>query len=504
MAATKFKSHPDAEVPGKSIAEVVQEIQSIYLADKRPWVIGFSGGKDSTAILQLTYSALLQLKSEKRHKPVFVVSSDTLVETPLVVDLFVEVLKRVEKAAKRHNIPLSTARVHPEYNETFWVNLLGKGYPAPTRQFRWCTARMKINPISKFIEEKVNKFGEVVIVLGARSAESATRAQVIQKHKIKGQRLSHHTTLPNAYVYTPIDDWLTKEVWWYLMDGEAPWGGDHQKLFDLYKGSNAGECPLVVDSNTPSCGNSRFGCWVCTVVSEDRSLKGMIESGEKWLTPLHKFRNFLAKTSKPENKNIYRNYKRRTGKVTLARDGSGSSHVPGPYFLKYRKEWLKELLLLQQKYQSEGREIILITEPELQAIRKEWILDPNEPDWEDSLPRIYREVFHSDLDWAESDAGAFTKYDADLLQELGNVYGVPAELVMKLLELELSMDGLSKRAGIYSQIDQLLNRDWGSLSNAMKKHLAVEQQMSYYAEKERVLLKIAEDLQNDNQITKVN
>lgn len=503
MAATKIKASHDTAVPGKSFAEVVEEIKSIYLADKRPWVVGFSGGKDSTAILQLTYAALLQLKPEERHKPVFVVSSDTLVETPLVVDLFVGVLNRVEQAARRHKLPLSTARVHPEYNETFWVNLLGKGYPAPTRQFRWCTARMKINPISKFIEEKVNKFGEVVIVLGARSEESATRAQVIKKHKIQGQRLSRHTTLPNAYVYTPIDDWSTKEVWWYLMGEEVPWGGDHQKLFDLYKGSNAGECPLVVDTNTPSCGNSRFGCWVCTVVSEDRSLKGMIESGEKWLTPLHKFRNFLAETSKPENKNTYRNYKRRTGKVTLARDGSGSSHVPGPYFLKYRKAWLEELLLLQQQFQAEGREIVLITEPELQAIRKEWIHDPNEPDWEDALPRIYRDIFNKDLEWIESDAGAFTKHDADLLQELGKEHGVPAELVMKLLELELSMDGLSKRAGIYNQMDQLLSRDWGSLSDVMKKHLAVEQQMNDYDEKEALLLKIAEDLRNDNQVAKI-
>lgn len=504
MAATKIKASPDTDLPGKSFAEVIQEIQSIYLADKRPWIVGFSGGKDSTAILQLTYTALLQLKPEERHKPVFVVSSDTLVETPLVVDLFVGVLNRVERAAKRQNIPLSTARVHPEYNETFWVNLLGKGYPAPTRQFRWCTARMKINPISKFIEEKVNKSGEVVVVLGARSSESATRAQVIKKHKINGQRLSRHTTLPNAYVYTPIDDWSTKEVWWYLMDGKAPWGGDHQKLFELYKGSNAGECPLVVDTNTPSCGNSRFGCWVCTVVSEDRSLKGMIESGEKWLTPLHEFRNFLAETSKPENKNIYRNHKRRTGNVALARDGSVNSHVPGPYFLKYRKEWLKELLLLQQQYQAEGREIILITEQELQAIRKEWILDPNEPDWEDSLPRIYREVFNKDLEWTESDAGAFTKYDADLLQDLGTLHEVPAELVMKLLELELSMDGLGKRAGIYNQIDQLLSRDWDTLPNVMKKYLAVEQQMKDYDEKEKLLLKIAENLRNDNQVAEVN
>ncbi len=502
MSKKRFLDPTEIDLPGKSLSELIKEIQTIYLSDSRPWVVGFSGGKDSTATLQLTYTALLQLKPGERLKPVFVVSSDTLVETPLVVDLFVSTLRKVEESAKKNHVPLYTARVHPEYNDTFWVNLLGKGYPAPTRQFRWCTSRMKISPISRFIEQQVNKYGEVVVVLGARSAESATRAQVIRKHKIKGQRLSRHTTLTNAYVYTPIEEWTTDNVWRYLFSGPAPWGGDHQRLFDLYKGTNAGECPLVVDTNTPSCGNSRFGCWVCTVVTEDRALKGLIETGEKWLTPLYDFRNLLFETTKPENKNTYRNYRRRSGKINTSK--KGDAHVPGPYLLAYRKEWLKEILKLQKAYREQGKDITLITELELHEIRKEWIQDPNEPDWEDSLPRIYHEVFGTDIEWTESDAGAFTKHDADLLRALGKVHGVPSELVMKLLELELSMDGLSKRAGIYNQIDQLLDRDWGNLSDVLAKQLDIEKKMSSYEEQEQTLLKLAEDLRNDNQISKIN
>ena len=277
------------------------DIREIYLADDRPWVIGFSGGKDSTAITRLVFEALAELTAEERKKPVFVVSSDTLVETPLVVNLIKEALEKMRQAALEQNLPIEAAHpVTPRIDQTFWVNLLGKGYPAPTRQFRWCTERMKIDPVSEFITEKVAAYGEVVVVLGSRMQESSSRAQVMRKHRIEGSRLARHTSLPNAYVFTPIDQWSADDVWEYLFSGPAPWGGDHQALFDLYKDSNGGECPLVIDTSTPSCGNSRFGCWTCTVVTKDRAMDGLIETGQTWLIPLRDFRNKLYETTDPE------------------------------------------------------------------------------------------------------------------------------------------------------------------------------------------------------------
>lgn len=475
-----------------SLSSLIEEIQSIYLGDTRPWVVGYSGGKDSTAILRLVYTALLALKPSSRQKPVFVVSSDTLVETPMVIDLITNTLKKVEADAKGRGLPLSVAQVSPDLTDTFWVNLLGRGYPAPTKQFRWCTERMKIDPVSNFIQQQVAAFGEVIVVLGSRSAESATRAQVIKNHKIEGQRLARHTTLPSAYVYTPIEKWSTDDVWEYLFSGPAPWGDDHKLLIELYRDSNAGECPLVVDSSTPSCGNSRFGCWVCTVVAEDKAMKGLIASGETWLLPLHEFRKLLANTTKPENKTEYRNFKRRSGHVHLSKDGDG--HVPGPYKLQYRKDFLRKLLEAQVAIAAVGKDFTLINERELQEIRKQWIQDPIEPDWEDSLPRIFREITGKDLDWAESDAGVFTKHDSDLLHELGEKHKVPPELVMKLLEVELSLDGLSKRAGLFTRIDHILSQEWGTLSEAISKHRATDETMGAYAERDRELSDIYEKL----------
>ncbi|WP_421170345.1 DNA phosphorothioation system sulfurtransferase DndC [Aeromonas dhakensis] len=498
---------------GRPLAEYVAEVQRIYCADKRPWVIGYSGGKDSSAVLTLVYLALLGLPPAMRHKDVFVVSSDTLVETPVVVDLIIRTMDQIEKGAKRDALPITSHPVVPKTHETFWVNLLGKGYPAPTRSFRWCTERMKINPVSDFIKDKVSQFEEVIVVLGSRSSESASRAQVIAKHKIDGTRLARHTTLANAFIYTPIDTWDVEDVWKLLRgafkyapddveEWENPWGGNNRPLWTLYMDSSGqGECPLVIDDSTPSCGNSRFGCWTCTVVTKDRAMESLIQNGEDWMLPLLKFRNQLALTTDPAQKDTYRNYKRRTGKVSYQRLKEGEDineerkHVPGPYWLKYRKEWLKELLEMERDLNLHGHTITLITQPELHAIRQEWLTDPNEPDWNDSLPAIYREVYGEDLDWLIDDQSRFNASDAELLAQLSQGYDVEPEMVMKLIELEISLEGLSRRQGVFAKIGTILKQDWGSLEAIEQKQAQLQKRNEhdlYQEEVEQIEQSLAE------------
>ncbi|EGQ7757802.1 DNA phosphorothioation system sulfurtransferase DndC [Vibrio vulnificus] len=491
------------------LSHYIADVQRVYCADKRPWVIGYSGGKDSSAVMSLVYLALLGLEPKDRHKPVFVVSSDTLVETPVVVNHIKDSLAAIEKGAKRDNLPITCHKVVPKDNQTFWANLLGKGYPAPTRSFRWCTERMKIDPVSDFIKSKVSQFDEVIVVLGSRSQESASRAQVIAKHKIDGSRLARHTTLANAFIFTPIDTWGVDDVWkllrlchletkqtpygpkniWideYDLEWENPWGGKNLVLWNLYKDSSGqGECPMVIDETTPSCGNSRFGCWTCTVVTKDRAMESLIQNGEQWMAPLLEFRNKLSMTTDPANKEEYRNHKRRTGKVSYqyAKEGEDIAterkHVPGPYWLKYRRQWLRELLELDKKFKAEGREIELITVPELHAIRQEWIHDPNEPDWDDSLPTIFKEVYGYDLDWVYDDNASFGKDDAQLIHELCDNFDIEPEMIMKLIELEVSMEGLSRRSGISNKIASLLKRDWGSLEEIKQKHASLQSKAEF-------------------------
>ena len=485
---------------GKALSEYVASVQRVYMQDSRPWVIGYSGGKDSSAVMVLVYLALLGLKPEERHKHVFVVASDTLVETPVVVDHVNNSLERIQKGAERDKLPITSHKVVPKTNDTFWANLLGKGYPAPTRNFRWCTERMKIDPVSSFITDKISQYDEVIVVLGSRSQESASRAQVIAKHKIDGSDLAKHTTLSNAFIYTPIDMWAVDDVWkilrfchleqkdtpfgvknkWfdkYDLEWETPWGGKNLVLWNLYKDSSGqGECPMVIDETTPSCGNSRFGCWTCTVVTKDRAMESLVQNGETWMLPLLKFRNILSRSTSPKLKKKYRNHIRRDGRLafkTLREDGEKiltDDYTTGPYKLKYRKLALKLLLKTQKKLSAFQKDLELITVPELYAVRHEWLNDPNEPDWDDELPTIFREIFGFDLDWTVDDTNQFSQQESVLLNEVGPEHDISPQMLKKLIDLEVSMSGLTRRVGIFNKIGRLIQQDWESAEAIIKEN----------------------------------
>lgn len=276
----------------------LEEIKKAYKEDNRPWIVGYSGGKDSTVVVQLIFDALSELSINELHKKVYVISSDTLVETPLIINSINQTLRRIQDEALKCGLPIETHKVKPKMEQSFWVNLIGRGYPSPNQQFRWCTDRLKIDPANQFIIDKVSDFGEVIMVLGVREDESVSRGNSMRSHTISGKLFMKHTTLSNAYVYAPIRHLSVDDVWDYLLNYPSPWGDDNYELYNLYQDSNSGECPLVIDKATKdqagSCGNSRFGCWVCTVVTEDKALNGFIHSGHNWLKPLLDFRNWLA------------------------------------------------------------------------------------------------------------------------------------------------------------------------------------------------------------------
>lgn len=280
------------------VDQTKKEIQEAYKQDDRPWVVGYSGGKDSTVVVQLVFEALSELPKIDLHKKVYIISSDTLVETPLIINSINQTLRRIQDEALKRELPIETHKVKPVIEDTFWVNVIGKGYPTPNQKFRWCTDRLKIDPANQFILDKVSTFGEVIMVLGVREDESATRGNVIRSHTVEGKTFLKHSTLPNAYVYAPIRNFSLDNVWDYLLNSPSPWGDDNHELYQLYMESNTdAECPLIVDKeikeSAGSCGKSRFGCWVCTVVTEDKALTGFIQSGHEWLKPLLDFRNWL-------------------------------------------------------------------------------------------------------------------------------------------------------------------------------------------------------------------
>ncbi len=401
-------------------------------------------------------------------KPIYIISSDTLVETPKIVDYIDESLSRMNEAAQKNGFPFSAHKVQPVLEDTFWVNLLGRGYPAPSKRFRWCTERLKIDPANRFILDKVAEFGEAVMVLGVRRSESATRAQVMNLHHMKGSLLSRHTTLPNAFVYTPIQDFEVNDVWTYLLQVPSPWGNDNRDLVTLYRNAQAGECPLVVDKTTPSCGNSRFGCWVCTVVTKDSSMEAMIDNGEEWLEPLLKFREVLASTQNPLVKLQVRDFKRRNGQVSLKADGG---IIPGPYKLNTRKDLLRRLLETQKLIRRDGPNPNeqLITKNELEQIRRIWGSEAQ--DWEDSVPKIYMDVTGEELEWVADEQPAFSAEERHLLDAICSSNQVPSAMVAKLLDIERELHGMSRRSAIHQRLSAVFDEDWRSEAEVVKRSL---------------------------------
>lgn len=451
----------------RTLEDIYNEIRSVYLKDNRPWIIGYSGGKDSTTVLQLVWYALSELPKEERKKIVHVISTDTLVETPVIVDYINQTLEKIDNSAKEQGMPFKTHKLKPIINDTFWVNLIGRGYPAPQRMFRWCTDRLKIRPADRFITEQVSKYGEVVLILGIRKSESMTRAQLMSLYKIKSSILYRHSTLPNAYVYAPIQDWSLNDVWTYLLQNKCPWGNNNRDLVALYKNAQ-GECPLVVDNTTPSCGNSRFGCWVCTVVEKDKTMEALIDSGEEWMEPLLEFRDFLASTKDPEVKPKIRELKRRYGFVSFKSNGSGEI-TRGPYKLEFCKELLRKLLETQEKIRRYGPDpnITLVSKEELDRIRHIWLTERG--DWEDSLPKIYKQVTGKEFVIDADDLYTFTGKEATLLKELACKYNIPFDLLRKLIDIEIQSQGMTKRSSIYGKLEKVLAEEWRSEEELLKK-----------------------------------
>ena len=437
------------------VQPVLEAIRETYTQDRRPWVIGFSGGKDSTCTLQLVWQALKALPRAETRKPIHVISSNTLVETPAIVSYIRIRLRRLRNAGRRDGLNIAACIVEPRITESFWVNVIGRGYPAPTTKFRWCTERLKIHPADRFIKDQVAAYGEVVLALGVRSSESATRAQVMALRKIEGQRLRTHKTLAGALVFAPIEEWSTDDVWSYLLqNAETPWGTDNNDLAAMYRTADA-ECPLVVDTTTPSCGNSRFGCWVCTVVTRDKSMEAMVDSGQWWMESLLQLRDELAETHQPAIRDKVRSIRKLDGRILIKSQRDEAS--PGPYTFEYCKHLLERVLRTQAALPPEAKTFELISDAELLEIRRIWRNDRH--DWEDSAPRIYEKCTENKW-FSVSDATRDNEEDARITDSAADDHGIPPMLLRKLIDAERRAYGLRRRSDIYRQLNQILDHDW--------------------------------------------
>src|SRR5690606_36520239 len=187
-----------------------------------------------------------------------------------------------------------------------------------------------------------------VVLLGTRYDESQSREKSIRKHEIKGKRLSKHPNDVNTYVFAPIKELMLEEIWYIINAVPSPWGFDNSILYKIYSDASADdyECPTVVtDKKHTSCGQSRFGCWTCTVVKQDKSMTAQVAKGEDWMTPLLDFRNKLV-----EERNISENRSvtRRNGMAAVDEEGRNFGNYTG----LYRAKLLRQLLEVQFEIQK--------------------------------------------------------------------------------------------------------------------------------------------------------
>ncbi|TIM30553.1 MAG: DNA phosphorothioation system sulfurtransferase DndC [Mesorhizobium sp.] len=352
---------------GDRLKAILADIRDEYLQPhSTPWILGFSGGKDSTLLAQLVSEMLLSLPPRKRQRTVHIVANDTLVESPVIANHLDMVLERMRLAVEPLRLPIVVAKTVPDVEQTFWVNLIGRGYPSPSRVFRWCTDRMKIAPTTTYIKTQVNESGQAILLLGVRSAESTQRRRSVTRYD-NGQRLNPHNSLQNCLVYRPIVDLTTDEVWQTLLQSSPPWGGTHRELVTMYRNAGGGECPLVTDkSEAPSCGtaSSRFGCWTCTVVEKDKSAESFIEAGYGDLEPLLEFRDWLKAIREDGS---MRMAKRRNGTLNFVGEGR---LIPGPFTLMARREIFDRLIAIQSEVNMP-----LVSPAEIDAIRRIWAED---------------------------------------------------------------------------------------------------------------------------------
>lgn len=420
--------------------QIIEEIQAIYCSDPMPWIVGYSGGKDSTACLQLIWTAIARLPAEQRTKPIHVISTDTLVENPVIAAWVETSLLRIGIAAKQQGLDIHPHRLTPAMENRFWVNLIGKGYPAPRPKFRWCTDRLKISASTKFIQELSESNGEAILVLGQRRGESQARDKVMDQYKGSTRdRLSKNKDprLSRVWVYPPIESWTSDKVWEFLISNSNPWGIDNQELFGIYRGATPdAECPIVVDTSTPSCGDSRFGCYVCTMVSQDKSMQAMIQNDEQkqWMQPILDFRNKLLAVEDRVN----RDFRRMNGRLTVFRD----ELVHGPYTQGHRAKLLKELLtaqrLVRNADQKQGTQLIeLISIDELDEIRRIWVEGKGEI--EDLVPKIYTDVFETAYPGRELEQSPLDRADLSMLEQVASEVDSEPEAAHELYKLTRSL-----------------------------------------------------------------
>lgn len=434
--------------------DIINEMTYVYKHDDRPWLIGYSGGKDSSLLVMLVIETVLRLPEYLRKKKIFIVTSDTGVENPIVKRYMHSSSEKINQFSQQVHANIRADIIYPDVSQSYWSLVIGLGYPTPEPPgFRWCTERLKIMPMNRYTNRIIEENGEVILLLGVRKAESIARNRSITAREIEGKLLTPHSDIDGAYVYNPLTEIKNERVWSYLLknNGISPWNVDMKYLFSLYQGEDMGEEQSVIGQidkdKIPVTGNSRFGCWCCTIVKEDKSLQNFIDHGSKELVPLRDFRNWLVGIRQDPK---FRDNKRRNGKVYVKNNGE---YGFGPFKLEARYEILRRLLQLQRDTGFE-----LITIDELKNIDTLW-------DQEGDLTRrklveIYYDVFGVRLPWDKYKKPLYSDEIVERIRQTAESADIPFELITKLIVSINDNKYIARSSKMQKEFDRLINQEW--------------------------------------------
>lgn len=335
----------------RRVQKAVERIRAEYVKSTDDWFLGFSGGKDSTAVLQLTMSALRGVR--KRTRRIVVAYCDTGVEIPVIASMVRSTLRRLSHEARESGLPISTRLLQPHIEDRYFVKVIGRRYPTPTNKFRWCTDRLRINPVKRLLATASGD--QPFVLLGTREGESNQRDRTLAAHATSRRYIYEQGGNTRVRIFAPIIDFRIADVWATNFGIQGTEAVDTDVLARMYRDADA-ECPMIKDPNGTPCGAGRFGCWTCTVVRKDRAVSSMISEGHRNLQPLFDYRNWIAELrDDPSMRCRYR------------RNGAKG---PGPFTLDARKLLLRRLRKVQERVPW-----TLIRKSEVREIHRLWRLD---------------------------------------------------------------------------------------------------------------------------------
>lgn len=398
--------------------EAKRDVIKLYLdeSDERPWVVSWSGGKDSTTVLGIVVKAVESLPKENRTRKIYAIMSDTKMENPNLEVYMNDQVSLINKYCEKNSLPITAEKVQRPLEHSYYYLIIGRGYffPQNNGAGRWCTDRLKIKPQNERKKEINPSFN----LMGVRLSESVKRKQSIRKFANDeglGLKINELTGFTNSYSFMPIVDFTIEDVWEYLKREGVSWGSTHS-VRKLYKEAT-GECGFTNPESTEvkasvseSCG-ARFGCWTCPVILKDKSTEAMSKVND-WMQPLADFRMYQLKITgafKPDKpdwvkrktrsktlrlwekigaeiKTITKSGHKMDGKRMLDKKTGEPRNDQGTITVEARKLLLDKLLETQRKVNilrsNEGLpKLILIEQEEIEMILDRWEEDKKIRPW---------------------------------------------------------------------------------------------------------------------------